>query len=228
MIKLKGFTLAEVLITLGIVGVIASLTMPALMTNVQKNQIGPSFAKAVNSLENSMRYLLASQDARKLDTVCSGKMRDCLKMAMHGTVTTANASYRTPTGTAYTALDSIKGNAFLTQDGIEYIVADGEGADNGYDSFMNAPDNEKYYGKYRKVYIDINGSAKNPNILGRDLFIVLVDLYGFVIPFGGKEYKDVGGQTDWTGGNCDSTSISNPETCAGSVADNGWKVVYKF
>ena len=30
-----GFTLAEVLITLGIVGVVAALTLPALLTNVQ-------------------------------------------------------------------------------------------------------------------------------------------------------------------------------------------------
>lgn len=32
----KGFTLAEVLITLGIIGVVAALTMPALITNYQK------------------------------------------------------------------------------------------------------------------------------------------------------------------------------------------------
>jgi len=34
----KGFTLAEVLITLGIIGVVASLTIPTLMANYQKVQ----------------------------------------------------------------------------------------------------------------------------------------------------------------------------------------------
>lgn len=32
----KGFSLAEVLITLGVVGVVAALTMPAVIVNYQK------------------------------------------------------------------------------------------------------------------------------------------------------------------------------------------------
>lgn len=32
----KGFTLAEVLITLGIIGVVAAMTMPALISNHKK------------------------------------------------------------------------------------------------------------------------------------------------------------------------------------------------
>ena len=35
----KGFTLAEVLITIGIIGVIAAVTLPALNTNLIKNQL---------------------------------------------------------------------------------------------------------------------------------------------------------------------------------------------
>ena len=37
-INKKGFTLAEVLITLGIIGVIAALTMPAVVGNYKKQQ----------------------------------------------------------------------------------------------------------------------------------------------------------------------------------------------
>ena len=33
--KKAAFTLAEVLITLGIIGVVAALTLPALLTNIQ-------------------------------------------------------------------------------------------------------------------------------------------------------------------------------------------------
>ena len=36
----KGFTLAEVLITLGIIGVVAALTLPSLITNYRKKQTG--------------------------------------------------------------------------------------------------------------------------------------------------------------------------------------------
>ena len=35
MMKKNGFTLAEVLITLAIIGVVATMTLPALMTNTQ-------------------------------------------------------------------------------------------------------------------------------------------------------------------------------------------------
>lgn len=37
--RLFGFTLAEVLITLGIIGVVAALTMPSLIAEHQKNKL---------------------------------------------------------------------------------------------------------------------------------------------------------------------------------------------
>lgn len=48
--KKNGFTLAEVLITLAIIGVVASLTLPALMTNTAEQQAITAFRKAVNTL----------------------------------------------------------------------------------------------------------------------------------------------------------------------------------
>ena len=36
----KGFTLAEVLITIGIIGVVAALTLPSLNTNVSTRHTG--------------------------------------------------------------------------------------------------------------------------------------------------------------------------------------------
>lgn len=55
---MSAFTLAEVLIALAIIGVIASVTLPALNANVQKQQVGPALAKAINTLENANRLLL--------------------------------------------------------------------------------------------------------------------------------------------------------------------------
>lgn len=37
--KNLGFTLAEVLLTLGIIGVVAAMTNPMLITNYQKKQV---------------------------------------------------------------------------------------------------------------------------------------------------------------------------------------------
>lgn len=48
--KKNGFTLAEVLITLAIIGVVATLTLPALMSNTQEQQAVTAFKKAMNTL----------------------------------------------------------------------------------------------------------------------------------------------------------------------------------
>ena len=50
MMKKNGFTLAEVLITLAIIGVVATLTLPALMTNTQEQQSKTAFKKGINTL----------------------------------------------------------------------------------------------------------------------------------------------------------------------------------
>lgn len=48
--KKNGFTLAEVLITLTIIGVIATMTLPALMTNTQEQQARTGLKKGIGTL----------------------------------------------------------------------------------------------------------------------------------------------------------------------------------
>lgn len=48
--KKNGFTLAEVLITLTIIGVIATMTLPALMTNTQEQQATTGLKKGITTL----------------------------------------------------------------------------------------------------------------------------------------------------------------------------------
>lgn len=48
--KKNGFTLAEVLITLTIIGVIATMTLPALMTNTQEQQARTGLKKGITTL----------------------------------------------------------------------------------------------------------------------------------------------------------------------------------
>ena len=53
MMKKNGFTLAEVLITLAIIGVVATLTLPSLMTNTAEQQAITSFKKIMNTLNEA-------------------------------------------------------------------------------------------------------------------------------------------------------------------------------
>lgn len=51
---LKSFTLAEILITLGIIGVVASITVPVLMNNIQDAQFRTAYKKAYSVASQAM------------------------------------------------------------------------------------------------------------------------------------------------------------------------------
>ena len=54
MITKKGFSLGEVLITLGIIGVVAALSMPILVPSINSMQHKAKFQKSLNSLQNAV------------------------------------------------------------------------------------------------------------------------------------------------------------------------------
>ena len=59
MTKRFGFTLAEVLITLGIIGVVAAMTMPTLMNSTQGAQYKAAYKKALSALSQAVSLNVA-------------------------------------------------------------------------------------------------------------------------------------------------------------------------
>jgi len=59
MMKEKGFTLAEALIVLVIIGVIAALTIPAVLINTEQNEYKTAFKKAVSSINEAVQLNIA-------------------------------------------------------------------------------------------------------------------------------------------------------------------------
>ena len=57
-----GFTLAEVLITLGIIGVIATLTLPTLMSNTAEREYSTALKKAISALTESVQMQVALEN----------------------------------------------------------------------------------------------------------------------------------------------------------------------
>lgn len=55
--KNTGFTLAEVLITLGIIGIVAALTIPALITNTQDKQFRAAYKKSISDISQAMKLV---------------------------------------------------------------------------------------------------------------------------------------------------------------------------
>ena len=54
-----GFTLAEVLITLGIIGVVAAMTIPTLMSNTGKSELTTAYKKMVSAVNQAVTMSVA-------------------------------------------------------------------------------------------------------------------------------------------------------------------------
>ena len=62
----KGFTLAETLITLGIIGVVAAITMPMIITKYQKQVTVEKLKKMYNNMNSIMQ--MAVNDTGDMST----------------------------------------------------------------------------------------------------------------------------------------------------------------
>ncbi len=58
----KAFTFAEVLITLGIIGVVAAMIIPTLIANIKGARIRSQFKKGISTLNQAVRLNLANYD----------------------------------------------------------------------------------------------------------------------------------------------------------------------
>ena len=67
--KSFGFTLAEVLITLGIIGVVAAMTMPTLMNSTQGAQYKAAYKKALSAIAQGVTLNVALDGASFADAV---------------------------------------------------------------------------------------------------------------------------------------------------------------
>ena len=66
-LKKAAFTLAEVLITLGIIGVVAAMTLPTLIQNHKKQTYVNQLKKVVNTLGNAVQMAIADEGVSNFD-----------------------------------------------------------------------------------------------------------------------------------------------------------------
>ncbi len=214
MMKKNGFTLAEVLLSLGIVGIVAAVTLPTLILNVEKRKVGPSVMKAVNTLESASTLALQVNDARKLSEIKKGsqtKLSLCGEILKDFTKIT-QIPYSPKTGSPSS------GTSYATKDGIVIL-------DSGYQDDKGA-----YF-----VTIDINGE-RGPNKAGKDLFEMYVLEDGIVAPVGsylctqkiGGEYWQEKCKTVDKNDESTKGTPGDANTCAGSIVDNGGRVLYDY
>ena len=162
--KQNAFTLAEVLITLGIIGVVAAMTLPTLLNSVQGSQYRAQLKKAMSSLSNALVMSVAQDDYDAgIATTGTGTMSLMHIFASKLHVANADGSYGTWTYTnkAGVSTNTIGGNSnytFLMNDGsvISFPTGKKECLTMDASGYQTATD-QKCVG-----VIDVNGE-KNPN-----------------------------------------------------------------
>ena len=73
----SGFTLAEVLITLGIIGVVAAIVMPSVMSSYQYKTVGVKLAKFASQLEGAARpYVINNENLDEQEDTINGFVQE--------------------------------------------------------------------------------------------------------------------------------------------------------
>ena len=234
--KKFGFTLAEVLITLGIIGVVAALTAPALVQNAGTAKVGPTLAKVVSTLELANEQILKDEEATKLSSVAenSDEYMEFLSKYVSGSSYDTELVTPSPTWTTYEKEDFNIGGVkeFKFSDNISVMFSPALGDAGG----ISYSPKGSFKGHYFSCYVDINGINKAPNSFGKDLFIFLIDESGQVIPAGGttygwlREFEGGAPYADSSNGNifaCNEDVVYTGKGCAGSIFENNLKVIYQ-
>ena len=171
--RLAAFTLAEVLITLGIIGVVSAMTVPTLMQNYQRQSYVTQLHKVYNEMSQALLRYQTDKNAVNL---------------REAGLTSANAVNSFIT----TYLKVVKdcGNDFSACFGSDYKKINGTSLSFGEASsaagvfvlaggqsiaiFSRNSDSQQYSNSIATILVDVNGK-KGPNIQGRDFY--QMDIY---------------------------------------------------
>ena len=238
--KKFGFTLVEVLMTLGIIGVVGMLVTPSIMENGRNETNAARLSTAVSNFENGIQTGMAADNAEDLyhwdvwtnavtgeeDTFYGNITRF---MALSGHEETdadlINFYNDTPTmmDTDGTRGDNVAANTFdgiytalTAKNGTMYFIA------NKIESDAGAANNETaartngrtLYSIAANVIIDVNGTTR-PNIVGRDIFVFALSNEGTLFPYGSNE------TANFSGNGTSITGASAADDCNINAEDEG-------
>ncbi len=218
----KAFTLAEVLITLGIIGVVAALTAPALTNNTQQAKIGPTLSKFVSTFENAIESLMNEEGASTIgglgiDSSSNTSISDFLPNYMIMDRVTSDS---------YSKLNSYRvsgENLAGRAQGVPYFILKDGGLVRFGEILHSVASDRTPTSRVCRVDYDINGVA-GPNRFGRDVFSFFLLNNGRLYAYGSAAYRTLFPNDD-NSCNVNGTS-AQARACTGAIADNNWKADY--
>lgn len=186
--------MAEVLITLGVIGIVAAMTLPAVINNSRNKQLEAGLKRSYSVISQALDMYQAETGERITSQNIGYRelkqiLLEYLKTAQdcgwgyEGSGSAANitnnscikhyqdSSEDDTTYKNYIASNNI--NLALFDDG-QFVLNDGS-----LILIENAVLNSQLY-----ISVDVNGYNKNPNRLGHDLFMFQIDDKGKLLPMG--------------------------------------------
>ena len=198
-----GFTLAEVLITLGVIGVVAAMTIPALLNATQGKELEAGFKKSYSVLSQAVQRMQYEEGLsgdwesefgsntflpvfRKylLNYVkCSAKNCVDSDTAIEGDIFNRVSTYKTYNKSQNVTLEWFDEGQMIMADGM-FLMVNNSG--NNSNNLV--------------LTVDVNGIDKKPNAWGHDLFSFQIK-GGKLFPMGHAKTT-----TDWGSLPCDQNN----------------------
>ena len=228
-----AFTLAEVLITLGIIGVVSAMTLPTLMSTISKKEIESRLKEDFSILAQINRRMIAEE--ADMNPMVADSNRPALNQWFNDYIlqymNVARVCYEPTTGCwPSSSRTRMLNGSFYTDCKLGY----GCGGDivsfilkNGSMVTVDIGNNEQLRTIFGvdstaescvKMYIDVNGD-KRPNKFGIDVFLVTMTEDGFV-PAGISRTKE---QI-----NSDCSPSGNGYWCLTLIKNSGWTIPDKI
>ncbi len=225
-----AFTLSEVLITLGIIGVVAAMTMPSLMNKIQNRHLVTALKKAYSVLSQANAMVQIEHPSSEW-TLIDGNFENSkvlfdlykpyLKIAKDcgcgTTVTGCWSEDATKTISGVVASAASKGRMGNNHCAVRLV----DGMNLSFDEWSYTGSGIWVESLMKKTnpffYVDVNGDKK-PNTLGKDVFLFFIDPdKGALVPSGTYNKSE----------SCNSGSKSNfaDHDCAAKVLLEG-KISY--
>ena len=157
----KGFTLAEVLVTVGVIGVVAALTIPSLSNSYQKRMLATQLQKAYSQI--SQAGVMATADSMSNDFTKSDIIKDCKFIGPY--LKAKKFEYKDLFVDKY----ELDGNDSYNPLAKEIFAQGGKRAK--YDCGKLSSGAVVCINNKAQGFLDVNGK-KEPNIIGKDAFTI--------------------------------------------------------
>lgn len=217
----KAFTLSELIIALGIVGVISALCIPPLSDNIEKTRTASILGKVIKQVETGVANYMADdadETGASAETLLGTSNVTNFMAPVSGVLPKYIGAVAPETQERYkvceyesSTCETLNTN-FMSTYKFNKIPAELWAIKLIENSSNVLEDNKDTVIKTIKV--DVNGFNKKPNQYGKDVFIIKILNDGRVVPNG--EASD-----------CTKDNIGDGKSCAARIVADKYKITYR-